>query len=84
MFEERGIPGVALITEPFRQTATAMAATWGLPGFRFLDVPHPIANLGGDALDERVDSLVPLLVELVTSTTVAQDERPSSEHKLSA
>ncbi len=29
MFEERGIPGIALVTEPFRQTATAMATTWG-------------------------------------------------------
>jgi hypothetical protein len=51
MFEERGIPGIAVVTEPFRQTGTAMAATWGLPGFPFLAVPHPIANLGDADLD---------------------------------
>ena len=68
MFEERGIPGIALITEPFRQTGTAMAATWGLPGFRFVDMPHPIANLGDGDLDERTDRLVPLIVELLTTT----------------
>jgi hypothetical protein len=51
MFEELGIPGIAVVTEPFRQTGTAMAATWGLPGFRFLAVPHPIANLADAELD---------------------------------
>ena len=84
MFEERGIPGVALITEPFRQTATAMAATWGLSGFRFLDMPHPIANLGGDELDERVDRIVPLVVDLVTSATVPRAEQSSSDRRPSA
>ncbi len=67
MFEERGIPGVALVTEPFRQTGSAMAATWGLPGFRFLDVPHPIAILGDKDLDERADRLVPLIAELLAA-----------------
>jgi hypothetical protein len=51
MFEERGLPGIAVVTEPFRQTGSAMAAAWGLPGFRFLAVPHPIANLPATALD---------------------------------
>jgi len=57
MFEERGIPGIAIVTEPFRQTGAAMAATWGLSGFRFLDLPHPIAVLGDKDLDERADRL---------------------------
>ena len=66
MFEERGIPGIALVTEPFRPTGTAMAATWGLPGFRFLCTPHPIAILGEEELDERADRLVALVVSLAT------------------
>ena len=66
MFEERGVPGVALVTEPFRQTGTAMATTWGLPGFKFLCVPHPIAILGDTDLDERADRLVALVVSLAT------------------
>ena len=67
MFEERGIPGIALVTAPFRQTGAAMAGTWGLPGFRFLDMPHPIAILGDKDMDERADRLVPLVVELLRS-----------------
>lgn len=66
MFEERGIPGIALVTEPFRQTGTAMATTWGRPGFRFLCTPHPIAILGEEELDERADRLVALVVSLAT------------------
>jgi hypothetical protein len=65
MFEERGIPGIALVTEPFRQTATAMATTWGLPGFKFLCLPHPIANLADTDLDERADRLGALVLDLV-------------------
>ena len=65
MFEERGIPGIALVTTPFRQTGAAMAATWGLPRFRFLDVPHPIAILGDKDMDERADHLAPMVAELL-------------------
>ncbi len=72
MFEERGIPGIALVTEPFRQTGAAMAATWGLPGFRFLDVPHPIAILGDKDMDDRADQLVLLVAELLRAPARAR------------
>ena len=65
MFEERGIPGIALITEPFRQTGRAMAATWGLPGFKFLEVPHPIAILDEEETDDRAEDLVPQVIDLL-------------------
>ena len=67
MFEERGIPGIALVTEPFRQTATAMATTWGLPGFRFVETPHPVANLREEETDLRVDNLLPLVLALLAT-----------------
>lgn len=65
MFEERGIPGIALITEPFHQTGVAMAATWGLPDFKFLETPHPIAILDDDQMDDRADDLLPLVLTLL-------------------
>ena len=67
MFEERGIPGIAVVTDPFRQTGTAMAATWGLPGFRFASTPHPIATLRAAEMDERAAQLSAVVVELLTS-----------------
>lgn len=67
MFEERGIPGIAVVTEPFRATGAAMAATWGLPGFRFLAVPHPIANVSEAELDAMADRLAADVAELLTA-----------------
>jgi hypothetical protein len=67
MFEERGVPGIAVVTEPFRETGRAMATTWGLPGFRFLDVPHPIATLGAGELDALAARLVPRILEVLTA-----------------
>ena len=77
MFEERGIPGISVVTEPFRQTGAAMAATSGLPGFRFLDIPHPIAILGDKDLDERADGLVSLVAELVTGASPSRPSPPT-------
>ena len=42
-----------------------MAASWGLPGFRFLDTAHPIATLSSNELDLRAAALAPLVVDLL-------------------
>jgi hypothetical protein len=65
LFEERGVPGIAVVTTPFLQTGAAMATTWGLPGFRFLDTPHPIATLTGEELDQRAAAMAPLVIDLL-------------------
>ena len=57
LLEDHGVPAVAVVTEPFRPTGEAMAASWGMPGYRFLEIPHPIANLSDQALDERAEQL---------------------------
>ncbi len=67
MFEERGIPGIAVVTEPFRATGAAMAASWGLPGFRFLEVPHPIANIAEAELDSIAARLAADVADLLST-----------------
>ena len=57
LMEEQGVPAIAVVTTPFRNTGEAMAASWGKPGYPFLDTPHPIANLVGQELDKRADEL---------------------------
>ena len=57
MFEQHGIPSASIVTDVFRKTGAAMARTWGLPDFRFLEMPHPIANLTDAELDARADAL---------------------------
>lgn len=42
-----------------------MARTWGLEGFRFLAMPHPIANLKPDELDQRAAAITPEVVKLL-------------------
>ena len=57
LMEEQGVPAIAIVTAPFRNTGRAMAESWGKPGYPFLDTPHPIANLGDADLDARADRL---------------------------
>ena len=53
------------MTDVFKVTGAAMARAWGLPDFRFLAMPHPIANLNDAQLDERAALIVPEVVKLL-------------------
>ena len=61
------MPAVSIVTEPFRVTGKEMAASWGVPDYRFLDMPHPIANLTDAALDGQADRLLEEIVALLTT-----------------
>ena len=65
VFEQHGIPSASIITEVFRATGAAMARSWGLPNFRFIEMPHPIGNLTDAQLDERAAAIAPKVVELL-------------------
>jgi hypothetical protein len=65
LLERHGVPAVAIVTDVFRATGEAMAASWGMSGYRFLDTPHPIANLGDKDLDARADGLVEPVIALL-------------------
>jgi hypothetical protein len=65
LFERQGVPAIAIVTDLFRATGDAMAASWGMAGYRFLDTPHPIANLTDKELDARAERLVEPVLELL-------------------
>ena len=65
LLERAGVPAVAIVTDVFRATGEAMATSWGMPGYGFLDTPHPIANLTDKELDERADRLVEPVIALL-------------------
>ena len=67
LLEKAGIPSVSIVTGPFRVTGEEMAKTWGVPEYRFLHMPHPIANLTDETLDAQADELMESVVSLFTT-----------------
>jgi hypothetical protein len=65
VFEQAGVPTAEIITDVFHKTGEAMARSWGLKNFRFLEMQHPIANLTPAQLDERAAVITPQVVNLL-------------------
>ena len=65
LFEKIGIPSASIVTDVFRGTGHAMAQSWGLPDYKFLELPHPIANLTEAQLDQRAREIAPKIVKLL-------------------
>ena len=69
LLEKGGVPAASIVTDLFVETGEAMARSWGVPGYQFLSLLHPIANLTEWELDQRAKEIVPKIVQLITNTT---------------
>jgi hypothetical protein len=65
VFEQQGIPSASIVTHLFIVTGKAMARTWGVPDLKFLAMPHPIANLKPEQMDQRAAEITPQVVDLL-------------------
>ncbi len=65
LLEKAGVPSASIITDLFEVTGHAMAQQWGLPNYKFLSLPHPIANLTDAELNQRARSITPDVVKLL-------------------
>ena len=65
LLEKHGVPSASIVTDVFEVTGRAMAEQWGLPNYKFLAMPHPIANLTEAQLDQRAREIVPEVVKLL-------------------
>jgi len=65
LFEKHGFPAAAIVTDVFEATGRAMAESWGVPHYKFLIMPHPIANLTAAELDQRAREIAPEVVKLL-------------------
>ena len=65
VLEKVGIPTASIITDVFEATGRAMAQAWGVPNYKFLAMPHPIANLTEAELDQRAREIAPEVVKLL-------------------
>lgn len=65
ILEKTGIPAVPILTDAFDSTAREMAELWGVPDFRFVMMPHPLANLAPDDVERRADELCARVLALL-------------------
>jgi hypothetical protein len=65
MLEKAGIPAVPVLTDAFDSTAKEMAELWGVPDFRFVMMPHPLASLTPSDVERRADELVGKVLALL-------------------
>jgi hypothetical protein len=67
LLEKEGVPAASIVTDLFVETGEAMARSWGVPGYQFLSLLHPIANLTEWELDQRAREIVPKIIRLLTN-----------------
>jgi hypothetical protein len=65
LLEKESVPSASIVTDVFEVTGRAMAEQWGVPTYRFLVMPHPIANLTEAQLDQRAREIAPEVVKLL-------------------
>ena len=65
LLEKNAVPSASIVTDVFERTARAMAEQWGVPTYKFLMMPHPIANLTEAELNQRAREIVPDIVKLL-------------------
>jgi hypothetical protein len=65
LFEKVGVPAASIVTDVFEETGRAMTRSWGVPEYKFLSMPHPIANLTEAQLDQRAREIAPEVVKLL-------------------
>ncbi len=65
LFEKRGVQAASIVTDVFEATGRAMAEAWLVPDYKFLAMPHPIANLTEEQLDQRAQEMVPQIVDIL-------------------
>ncbi len=65
LLEKVGVPSASIVTDVFEVTGHAMAEQWGQPYYKFIVMPHPIANLTEAELDQRARELAPQVEKLL-------------------
>ena len=80
VFEERGLPAAAILTEPFVPTARALASLHRMPDYDFVVLPHPITSLTLEQVAERADWATEAVERLLTSGPEPVTSGPEPNH----
>ena len=65
LFEKAGVPAASIVTDVFQRTGRAIAEQWGVPTYKFLAMPHPIANLTETQLEQRAQEIAADVAKLL-------------------
>ena len=65
ILEKVGVPAIPVVTDAFDSTAKEMAELWGVPDFRFIVMPHPLASLTPAQIDRCAKDLVDKVLGLL-------------------
>lgn len=71
LLEQAGTPSAVVVTEAFTVSADAMADLRGAPRYKYVTVPHPVANLTPDGVRNRAAQAGPAIVGLLTEPAMA-------------
>jgi hypothetical protein len=71
VLEQAGVPAVVVTTDAFTSSASAMARVRGVPDYRYLTVPHPMANLTPEGVRDKAEAAIPGIVGMLTSRAMA-------------
>ena len=65
ILEKAGMPAIPIITDAFDATAKEMAELWGVPEFRYVMMPHPLASLTAAEMELRASGLIDRVLGLL-------------------
>jgi hypothetical protein len=65
MIERRGKPAAVICTEQFATSARMTAQTFGMDGYPFAEIAHPIGRVSAPDLDERARIALPQVLDIL-------------------
>jgi len=66
MLEQRGKAAAVICTEPFASSARMTAQTFGMHGYPFAEILHPIGRISEDELEARAEFALPQVVGILS------------------
>ncbi|TAN24885.1 MAG: hypothetical protein EPN30_06020 [Actinomycetota bacterium] len=73
ILERAGVPAVVVCTDAFRGAAEAMAQFQGVPGYRYIAVPHPVEPLSEVELMELSAQFIEEVIGLLLTSPLADE-----------
>jgi hypothetical protein len=65
MIEKRGKPAAVICTEQFASSARMTAQTFGMAGYPYAEILHPIGRVSQRELDERAEVAFPQVMAIL-------------------